>query len=275
MLLAEPPLAKAGVKLKHPESYSGGSDIEEFEGFIANSLRWLKMNYLLGPTSTDLQVSYLGTCLTGEAQEWFHRNVERFYHQVRDWTLETGIQGLLKRFLHTLTYHHASNKFDAVMQGTRTVRELMNELTKYTARMIQQPDEYTLRRRFVSALHEALRNEVLKKGYNAETSSLDALCDTAHMIEEASRYNQGMRRVEAANTPANTYQIAPSKLNTAQGLNRPIVFVKGNMFQCVRPQRPAQAGKTPEAKPPQVSGSSAKPNYPPKQQTQQRPQNRL
>ena len=64
------PLAKAGTKLL--ESYSRGSDLEEFKGFIANILRWLKMNYLLGPTSTDLQVSYLGTCLTGEAQEWFH-----------------------------------------------------------------------------------------------------------------------------------------------------------------------------------------------------------
>jgi Zinc knuckle len=45
------------------------------------------------------------------------------------------------------------------------------------------------------------------------------------------------------------------------------------------PQRPAQAGKAPEAKPPQESGSSAKPNYPPKQQTQlgaqNRPQNSL
>jgi hypothetical protein len=61
------PLAKAGVKLKHPESYSGGTDLEEFKGFIANILRWLKMNYLLGPTSTEWQVSYLGTCLTGEA----------------------------------------------------------------------------------------------------------------------------------------------------------------------------------------------------------------
>jgi hypothetical protein len=51
----------------------------------------------------------------GEAQEWFHQNVELFHHQVRDWTLETVIQGLQKRFLDTLTYHHALNKFDAVM----------------------------------------------------------------------------------------------------------------------------------------------------------------
>jgi hypothetical protein len=41
-------LAKAGVKLKHPEPYSGCSELEEFDGFIANILRWLKMNYLQG-----------------------------------------------------------------------------------------------------------------------------------------------------------------------------------------------------------------------------------
>jgi hypothetical protein len=90
------------------------------------------------------------------------------------------------------------------MQGTKTVQELMNELTKYAAYMIQQPDDYTLRQHFVSALHQTLRNEVLKKGYNAATSSLEALCDTARMIEEASWYNQGMRKEEAANTAANT-----------------------------------------------------------------------
>jgi hypothetical protein len=101
-----------------------------FKSFIANILRWIKMNYPLGPTSIDLQVSYMGTCLTGEAQEWFHRNVPCFDHQVRDWTLETVVQGLQKRFLHTLPYHHTLNLFDVVMQGTKTVQELMNELTK-------------------------------------------------------------------------------------------------------------------------------------------------
>jgi hypothetical protein len=78
-------------------------------------------------------------------------NIERFDRQVCNWTLETVLQGLQKRVLHTLTYHHASNKFNAVMQGTKTIQELMNELTRYAARMIQQPDDYTLRRRFVSA----------------------------------------------------------------------------------------------------------------------------
>ena len=84
-------LTWAGIKLDHPETYA---NLEEFEVFIAGILRWLKMNCLLGETSVDMQVDHLGTRLTGEAQEWFYRNVERFDHQVHEWTLEIVVQGL-------------------------------------------------------------------------------------------------------------------------------------------------------------------------------------
>ena len=69
-------LAKVGIKLAHPEAYMGGSDLKEFEVFIAGILRWLKMNSLLGPTSMSMQVGYLGTRLMGKVQEWFYHNVE-------------------------------------------------------------------------------------------------------------------------------------------------------------------------------------------------------
>ena len=69
-------LTQAGVKLDHPETSADGSDLKEFEVFIAGILRWLKMNCLLGETSIEMQVDYLGTCPTGEVQEWFYRNVE-------------------------------------------------------------------------------------------------------------------------------------------------------------------------------------------------------
>ena len=69
-------LTRAGIKLNHPETYAGSSDLKEFEVFVAGILRWLKMNCLLGETSIDMQVNYLGNHLTGEVQEWFYRNVE-------------------------------------------------------------------------------------------------------------------------------------------------------------------------------------------------------
>ena len=102
------------------------------------------------------------------------------------------VQGLQRRFLHTLTHHHISNLFDMVCQVTKTVQEVLNDLKKYAAQMIHPPDIYMFRKQFVSALHDLLCNEVLKKGYNAEFSTIDQLYETACMIEEASHYNHGM-----------------------------------------------------------------------------------
>ena len=77
-------------------------------------------------------------------------------------------------------------------QGTKTIQEVLNDLKKYAAQMIHPPDVYTFRKQFISALHDSLHNEVLKKGYNAEFSTINQLYETAHMIEETSCYNHGM-----------------------------------------------------------------------------------
>ena len=79
-----------------------------------------------------------------------------------------------------------------VSQGTKTIQEVLNDLKKYATQMIHLPDVYTFCKQFISALHDSLCNEVLKKGYNAEFSTIDQLYETACMIEEASCYNHGM-----------------------------------------------------------------------------------
>ena len=60
-------LARVGIKIPHPGTYSGSVDLEELEIFIAGILRWLKMNQYLGSVNTEFQVNYLGTRLEGEA----------------------------------------------------------------------------------------------------------------------------------------------------------------------------------------------------------------
>ena len=121
------------------------------------------------------------------------------------------VQGLQRRFLHTLTHHHASNKFDTVSQGNKTVQEVLNDLKKYAAWMIHLPNVYTFHKWFVSALHDLLCNEVLKKGYNAEFSTINQLYETACMIEEASCYNHRMRCTKNVHTAASNTKPAAHK----------------------------------------------------------------
>ena len=121
------------LNISPPEEYSGSSDLEVYEMFVTGILRWLRLHGLLGVKYTKTQVQFLGMRLKGNASEWFTRNVEHPDRPIRDWSLESVIEGLQKRFLNSLTHRQASNKFDTIKQGQKTVQELIQELTKYTA----------------------------------------------------------------------------------------------------------------------------------------------
>ena len=66
--------------------------------------------------------------------------------------------------------------------------------------MVMRPDEYTFHRRFILALREPLRQEVLKQGLNPEKSTIGQLYELTNVIEEATRYNQGTCRTEGIGT---------------------------------------------------------------------------
>ena len=189
-----------------------------------------------------MQVNYLGTRLTGEAQEWFYRNVEQFDCQICEWTLEMVVQGLQRRFLHTLTHHHASNKFDMVSQETKTIQEVLNDLKNFATWMIHPPNVYTFGKRFVSALRDLLCNEVLKKGYNTEFSTINQLYETACMIEEASHYNHGMQCTENAHTAASNTKPAAHQALLLMAQSRTIVG-RENVVHRMQPMRTYHALK--------------------------------
>ena len=49
-------------------------------------------------------------------------------------------------------HRQALNKFDTIEQGQKTVQELIQELTKYAARMVQYLDDYSFRRQLIATL---------------------------------------------------------------------------------------------------------------------------
>ena len=110
------------LNISPPEEYSGSSDLKVYETFVAGTLWWLKLHGLLGAKYTETQVQFLGTQLKGNASEWFTRNVERPNRPIRDWSLESVIEGLQKQFLNSLMHRQASNKFDTIEQGQKTVK---------------------------------------------------------------------------------------------------------------------------------------------------------
>ena len=121
------------LNISLPEEYSGNSDLKVYEMFITGILQWLRLHGHLGVNYTKTQVQFLGTQLKCNASKWFTRNVECPRRPIKDWLLESVIEGLQKRFLNFLTHRQASNKFNTIKQRHKTVQELIQGLTKYAA----------------------------------------------------------------------------------------------------------------------------------------------
>ena len=132
-------VTRTRLNISPPEEYSGSSDLEVYETFITGILRWIRLHGLLDVKYTKTQVQFLGMRLKGNASEWFTRNVECPNRPIRDWSLESVIKGIQKRFLNSLTHRQVLNKFNTIKQGQKMVQELIQKLTKYVA---QYPDDY-------------------------------------------------------------------------------------------------------------------------------------
>ncbi|KIJ33072.1 hypothetical protein M422DRAFT_265106 [Sphaerobolus stellatus SS14] len=76
-------------------------------------------------------------------------------------------------------------------QGNMTVQQLHQELTKLAKQMVELPNAYSYRRRFMDVLKPSIREEVLGKGFTAEFTKIDVLVEQAVTLDNAKRYTTG------------------------------------------------------------------------------------
>ena len=153
-----------------------------------------------------MQLRYLGSRLSGNAQEWYTRKDKHPARSKKSWTLESAIITLQTHFLHMLTHRQALVEFNATRQGNSTVQDLLIRLDKLAACMVEAPNNYMLRARFIEALHKPLKWEVLRQEHSAEFSRMFELVFAAEQIEDASHYNWGVRQTDtlSSNTATQT-----------------------------------------------------------------------
>ncbi|KIJ47528.1 hypothetical protein M422DRAFT_248955 [Sphaerobolus stellatus SS14] len=167
-------LAKAGVKMGNPPTYSGERNLEKFENWVASVLQFMSMYNLLGPRVGKVQLQFL---------EWFDQ-------EIKHWDQESVIMGLQKWFMPTLSMNQVAVNYDNIMQGYMTVQQLQ-ELLKLAKQMIELPDMYSYRRRFMNSLKPDIREQVLRKDFTPEFSSIDELVDEAVTFDNAKHYTSG------------------------------------------------------------------------------------
>ena len=79
----------------------------------------------------------------------------------------------------TLAHRHMSMSYKTTQQGSVTVQDLLNRLTKFATCMVEPPGQYMQQKQVLVALRELLHHEVLSQGRMAEFSHMEDLVSTA------------------------------------------------------------------------------------------------
>ncbi|KAK7690240.1 hypothetical protein QCA50_006894 [Cerrena zonata] len=207
------------LKISQPAGYSGQDDTDTFDVWLSNVCRWLRISRIVGPVLDIERVHLLGTVLEGEALLWYHSVIDGPHRIKRHWDFESAVVALYYRFIHQSTSLNATEKFEGV-QYTRNggARQLATDLGKYAGRMVQSPDDYTIKRRFWFALpKEMTRILGAIKGLSAERTPFDYLIEAAAEIEDAMRAERIGDRLRASQQGSSTGTSAAGNLTTSQG----------------------------------------------------------
>lgn len=182
------------LKPKQPETYNGGDNLDEFDGWLTNTIRWMALSNLggFGFSKDQVRLMVLGQCLSGEAMVWFNTEVESPHRARKDWSFKEAVCSLFDYFVHKTSSKVAALKYRSIkFSRSKGVSGLFNEMRKHAKRMVQIPNEYDQNLVFMGAIPEDIERIMTEaRGLSAETSSLEELYINALQVEELLQKNK-------------------------------------------------------------------------------------
>ena len=108
---------------------------------------------------------------------------------VQHWTFEDLIFGLFRRFIHKASAQNAAIQYDHTKYSTdKRVLALYNELMQRADRMVEPPDSYSFRRKYLGGLPQTIIKTVLKVcGISTEHSSIEEILVEVKHVKSAQK----------------------------------------------------------------------------------------
>ena len=131
-----------------------------------------------------MRVDLCGTTLTNLAATWYTDEVEAWNRRTRKWYFEDLICNMYKRFIHEVTMQNTANTYARTkFSHSKGALAFYNKLKCHASCMVQPPDEYSMKRKFLKGLPEDLVENLLKsRCVSAEHTSLTTLlCEVKAM----------------------------------------------------------------------------------------------
>lgn len=190
------PVLNRNIKVSTPAAYAGEDDVESFSEWVINISRFFRMTRLVGRTLDQERIIVLGDLLSKQALQWYNSEVRAPERKRKRWTLLDVVYALQERFVHKATAQLASERYERVRFSAATgVAGLSNEIMKHADRMVQPPDAYSLRKKFMGALPPNIATHlILVYKLTAENATYASLLKGAIEVENGNRAMDLYRR---------------------------------------------------------------------------------
>src|ERR1700720_5030834 len=166
-----------------------------FETWLTGLLRWFRVYNVTGNHKYSLQVDLCGTTLTRLAATWYADKVESWNRTTRVWLFEELICHLYKRFIHEVTAQNVATSYQKTkFSKTKGALAYYNKLKHHASRMVQPPDEYSIKRKFLGNLPDDLLENIFKSRHiTAEHTPIDKLLREVKAMESSIQAIQNYR----------------------------------------------------------------------------------
>jgi hypothetical protein len=181
-----------GIKASIPEKYYGDDNIQKFEVWLMSLLRYLRILRVCGDELEDERIILMGESLSGLAAEWYNQEVEDSARTTINWRFEELVCAMYKRFMTDATAQKAANHYERVrFSKSKGALAYWNEMDQAASRMVNRPDDYSMRRDYLKGLpHDIVKQLYKSRGISAEHSSKEEMLDAVKQIESAIQFVQ-------------------------------------------------------------------------------------
>jgi len=125
------------MKISQPKAYKGQDNINIFDEWVNQILRWFRIYKVTGPIRDGDRVMYAGACLEDLAGQWFDQEVESPDRTIRHWTFEDLVCALFMQFIHEASAQNAAEKYDKMRYSSkRGALAFYNDMRHHAARMV-------------------------------------------------------------------------------------------------------------------------------------------
>ncbi len=169
---------------KNMVQYGGGNDDNEFKSWLMNIVITLQVKQLGGDEQDNTCIAVVMFWLKDKALEWYHAYVMSLWRSKEHWTFREIILELYDRFIHDAAVNKARTKFDECRFSDRgTTQGYYNMLQKYADEMIEPPDAYSMKSKFMRGIPGRIATDIFNNGLTVKGSTIKELVVAARKSE--------------------------------------------------------------------------------------------